>query len=181
MTKFYASPPVTKTAPVHISQKVPVYKLLRPYFDKQDCLIPEGEIIQLKTEPNQYMEPMNSLAKEEMVKLLTKIDNIALGKVESVKPLSLLEKYEKEKALKAHTVDDSDELEGSVAALSTFNNEPTKSILGARKIKVGEDEYVVDKREADKIIKGKKKMGRPVTASKIPHAEKLVDTAGDLA
>lgn len=171
MSQFFASPPKPRELP-EISQKVPVYKLLAPYFDKQDRLCEEGEYIQLKTEPNQYMEPLNALAEIEMRKLLSKLDNIAKGVIEKAEPVSLLEKYEQERALKMNAVDDSDEQEGPASA-NSFSREAPISTLGAKKYKVGEDEYVTDARMVDKSRRDHMAKMRKAAAAK--RASKKVE------
>lgn len=144
MTQFTAFPTVTKPAPV-ISQTLPVYKLLKPYYDKNDAFCEEGSYIQLRTEPNEHMEPMNTLAEIEMRKFLAKLDNISSGIIEKEVALTRLEKFEMEMELKRGISGDPENEEGLVG-MNSFSKEAPISTLGAKKYQVGVDEYVTDKR-----------------------------------
>lgn len=155
-----------------ISQKVPVYRLTEPYFDKFDRLNPKGSYIKLKSEPAPSMEPMNKLAEIEMRKYLTKLDDIGAKHAERAnKPYrSMLEKYDHNKELQNLIDDDSEE--GTIAK----PGEDKLQILGAKKYESDDEDVVTD----PALIKQKAMRERMAKARKTMLENREKKKAADL-
>lgn len=76
--------PPRAAAPVVIPQDAPVYRLTAPFFAEDDHQYMEGEILVFEGEPNQFMEPMNTVAQDKMRAYLTKLDKYGKEAAEKV-------------------------------------------------------------------------------------------------
>ena len=72
--QLFNAPPARNFQPVVIPQDVPVYRIKEGKFFCDDVLYEQGSIIVWPDEPNTEMEPLNTMAIENMKFYLEKLD-----------------------------------------------------------------------------------------------------------
>jgi len=125
--QLYSQPPQRSFSQIVIPDDAPVYRIKEGKFFADDILYEPGSIIVWPEEPNMEMEPLNSLAREEMKKYVQKLDKYGRETAEKAGKayVSLARAFENA----AHLAN----LEGKNRRVELLNGVEEKPVLGARR------------------------------------------------